>query len=272
MIQSPEWTRPIINTTYPPENEILFEKWFSHHYLGDVSEREYLPIHYTAYQVNNNYGQDKAAMQKLQDYVDTLPNNKKYHTICQYDNGVGVDWKGKDVLEFNMSLNGENMYPLPLLCQPHSFDFAEEPKEYIANFIGNKTHPIRNQLEQLQNKEGYYISFQQHSIEDYCRKIYKSIFTLCPRGYGVNSFRINEAMQYGSIPIYISDEFIHPHNIPFNTYGFTIADGVDVFEYISSITPLQIYEKQERLKEYYEKLYTYQANFDLIIEHLRNET
>ncbi len=272
MIQSPEWTRQIINTTYPPENFIDFERWFSHHYLGDVSEREYLPIWWCGYQVNNSYGEDKVAMQKLQDYVDSLPHYKKYFTISQYDDGCGVDFKGKDVLIFDMSKKGENRYPLPLLCQPHSFDFTGENKKYIANFIGNKTHPIRNQLEQLQNKEGYYISFQQHPIEDYCRKIYKSIFTLCPRGYGISSFRACEAMQYGSIPIYISDEFIHPHNIPFNTYGFTIADGVDVFEYISSITPLQIYEKQERLKEYYEKLYTYQANFDLIIEYLRNET
>jgi len=271
MIQSPEWTRPIINTIYPPENFIDFERWFTHHYLGDVSEREYLPIWWCGYQVNNRYGEDKVAMQKLQDYVDTLPNDKKYFTLSQYDNGCGVDFKGKDVLIFDMSNNGENRYPLPLLCQPHSFDFTGQPKDYIANFIGNKTHPIRNQLEQLQNKEGYYISFQPHSIEDYCRKIYKSIFTLCPRGYGRNSFRIVEAMQYGSIPIYISDEFIHPHNISFDTYGFTIADGVDVFEYINKITPYQIYEKQEKLKTYYEKLYTYQANFDLIIEYLRNE-
>lgn len=271
MIQSPEWTRPIINTIYPPENEVLFERWFTHHYLGDVSEREYLPIHFTAYQVNNCYGEDAVAMKRLQDYVDTLPRNKKYFVLCQYDNGVGIDWKGKDVLEFNMSLNGENMYPLPLLCQPHSFSFTGLPKLYIANFIGNRTHPIRNQLEQLQNKEGYYLSFNNHNIQDYCKVMYQSIFTLCPRGFGKNSFRIVEAMQYGSIPVYISDVFIHPHNIDFNSYGFTIAEGVDVFEYMSGITPLQIYEKQEKLKLYYDKLYTYQANFDLIIEHLRNE-
>ena len=34
----------------------------------------------------------------------------------------------------------------------------------------------------------------------------RSIFTLCPRGYGRNSFRMYEAMQLGSIPVYIYDE------------------------------------------------------------------
>jgi hypothetical protein len=102
MVQTPDWVRPHINVDYPSCNKLIFEEWFYENYDGDVSEREYLPIFFTSYQVNNSYGQDKVAMQRLQDYVDTLPNDKKYHTSCQYDDGVGVDWKGKDVLEFNM--------------------------------------------------------------------------------------------------------------------------------------------------------------------------
>lgn len=34
----------------------------------------------------------------------------------------------------------------------------------------------------------------------------RSKFTLCPRGYGAQSFRFYEALQLGSIPVYIHDD------------------------------------------------------------------
>ena len=39
----------------------------------------------------------------------------------------------------------------------------------------------------------------------------QSIFTLCPRGYGPTSFRLYESINLGSIPIYISDDFLLPY-------------------------------------------------------------
>jgi glycosyltransferase involved in cell wall biosynthesis len=38
----------------------------------------------------------------------------------------------------------------------------------------------------------------------------QSKFTLCPRGSGITSFRLYEALQVGSIPIYVSDIFRCP--------------------------------------------------------------
>jgi hypothetical protein len=38
----------------------------------------------------------------------------------------------------------------------------------------------------------------------------KSIFALCPRGVGSTSFRIAEALEFGCIPVYISDVFSYP--------------------------------------------------------------
>ena len=38
----------------------------------------------------------------------------------------------------------------------------------------------------------------------------QSMFTLCPRGYGPTSFRLYESINLGSIPIYISDNFLLP--------------------------------------------------------------
>ena len=40
---------------------------------------------------------------------------------------------------------------------------------------------------------------------NYVELMQRSIFALCPRGYGKTSFRICEALQLGAIPVYIHD-------------------------------------------------------------------
>ena len=144
-MNSPEKFKQKINTVYPPNNFIEFERWFGERY-APLHEREYLDIYWTAYYVNNNYGQNKEAIVELQKYLNGLDVSKKYFAICQYDDGILNDISHLDLLQFNMSKNIG--YPLPLIGQPHPYVF-NEPKEYFANFIGNKTHPIRNEIEKL---------------------------------------------------------------------------------------------------------------------------
>src|SRR6478752_346916 len=224
MINTPEWVRPQINVVYPYCNFIEFERWFYENYKGDVTDREYLPIFWTGYYVNNNYGNDAISLYEMQHYIDNyIDKSKKYFTIVQYDDGILNDVSGLDLLQFNMSKTGENMYTLPLIGQPYPFKFKSE-KKYLANFIGNITHPIREHARTLEDKGGYYISFQKHEPEEYCKIISESIFTLCYRGYGINSFRIQEALQYNSIPVYIYDEFLEPHHTYFNEYGIKLPE------------------------------------------------
>ena len=40
-----------------------------------------------------------------------------------------------------------------------------------------------------------------------------SIFSLCPRGFGPTSFRLYEAIQMGTIPVYIAEK--NEHILPF---------------------------------------------------------
>ena len=220
MIDVPKRFAKQINVIYPPNNLLLFEEWFSMQNLPET-EREYLPIQWTAYYVNNNYGQDKVALKELQDFLYSLPTDKRYYTIHQYDDGILNDVGHLDLLQFSMSKNIG--YQLPLLSMPHPYQF-DGSKLWFGNFIGSRTHPLRNKAEDLIRKKRYYISYDNHPIEKYCEIISKSLFTLCYRGYGCNSFRIAESMQYGSIPVYISDEFILPHGLNFNEFGVLIKE------------------------------------------------
>lgn len=265
--------QPHINVDYPPNNRIIFEEWFAGNYKGCDTVRELLPFFPTSYWVNNNYGQDKLAYAQAVYYIDQLDKSKKYFVICQYDDGCLINFAelGLDVLEFNMSK--QNGVMLPLLCQPHPYNFTST-KRYFANFVGSKTHPIRETANNLKQHSDYYISFEPHDIMNYCRIIHESMFTLCYRGYGANSFRIGEAIQYGSIPVYISDEFILPFNIDFNEFGVLIKseDATRTDEILQSVPIEDIIKKQEKLKEVYEKYYTYKGCFREIIKVLENES
>lgn len=257
---------PHICVDYPPNNKFIFEEWFAQEYKGCNTDRELLPIFPTSFHVNNDYGGKR---HELQEFCDTLDDSKRYFIICQYDDGCMVDWKGKDVLEFNMSKTNGVM--LPLICMPHPYKFSGE-KKYLVNFIGSRTHQIRNELEKFKGTEGWYISFEPHNIEDYCRIISESWFTLCPRGYGANSFRICEAFQYGSMPIVISDEFI----LPYGSF-----DDFCIYAYNTDIDSLQEIIKHipegttdiflNNYQEHYNRYYTYEGCFNQIIKSLEAE-
>jgi hypothetical protein len=264
-----KFTQPI-NVAYPAGNKPIFEEWFSENYKGCNTDRELIPVFFTSWWVNNNYGNDLAARKELQNYIDSLDRAKKWFCICQYDDGVMVDWKGLDVLEFNMSK--KIGIELPLLCQPHPYKF-DTPKKYLASFFGSRTHPVRDKLESFKDIKGYYISFEPHDIADYCRILHESIFALCPRGYGLSSFRTTEALQYGAIPIYISDSFIVPFDLNFNYYGLMIhSDTVDHLpEVLDNIPDMEIITKQDRCKQIYNDYYTFEGCFKNIIASLEIE-
>ena len=69
--------RPHINPVYPPNNHLIFEEWFSMNYNGCNTDRRLLPVFFTSYWVNNDYGNDKEARRELNDFLGTLYKPKK---------------------------------------------------------------------------------------------------------------------------------------------------------------------------------------------------
>lgn len=216
---------------YPSDNFPDFEYWFKQNITeAELSywDRVYLPILFTSYFKRNQYGKNAAAIGLLQDFVDTLPADKKYFCIVQYDDGVLIDWKGKDVKVFSMSGRGD--IPIPLVCQPHKFSFTEEDRDVQVSFVGRMTDPIRGLiLGWGVTKQNYYVSAEPHSLEDYCRILSKSKYVLCPRGYGASSFRIGEALQYGAMPIIIKNVYDRVYSCPFSiTYEYRLFSHLDL--------------------------------------------
>lgn len=266
--------RPMELHRYPQTNVPPFEEWLSLNLKPEEidGDRMYLPILFTGYLKNHGYGKDEQAIQRLQNYINILDRKKKYFVVHQYDDGTLVNFKGLDVKSFSMSGKPCD-YPLPLLCKPHILGTPIREKDIFCSFIGRITHPLREQMLgrlPLGVKNQYYTSTYNHNLKDYCDVLARSVFALAPRGYGVNSFRIAEALQFNAIPVYISDSFHEGHNIDFSSYGVKIEakDVHRIDEILSAITADEIRVKQSKLKYVYDTFYSFEGTKKLILANL----
>jgi FkbM family methyltransferase len=257
-VQVPDHFRPKHPIVYPGDNDPDFERWFFENYKGSEG-RTYLPIQWTAFYCKNGYGRQPGPISILQKFIDDLDRSKKYFTICQFDDGILNNLEGLDIKVFSMS--GKPMdYALPLLCQPHK-PVPEQERILFASFVGRNTHPIRAELLKMRH-HNWLITDKVQKMTEYCNTIAKSIFTLCPRGYGCSSFRILESIQFGSVPVYISDNFVEPHGIDFNLYGVKVTpDQLPILHKI--LADVDIKQKQVMIKDRW-PLFTFDGNKKII--------
>ncbi|NJL73912.1 MAG: exostosin family protein [Saprospiraceae bacterium] len=144
-----------------------------------------------------------------------------------------------------------------------------EQRKYFYSFVGSKTHKVRSEIVDLLNNDNCLVTFEKVNIQEFNSIVANSIFTLCPRGVNVSSYRICEALRYGSIPVYISDDFILPEN--FEDYGIAIhSDNLKgLHDLLVSISSKEINRLIENGKRYYQKLFTYEGLNNWIYEKLK---
>jgi hypothetical protein len=265
MIEVPEQFRPHIKVEYPPGNRKIFEEYFNETQVVHI-EREQLPINWTSYYVNHQYGKDRRKIQELQEFINSLDKSKKYFTVLQYDDSILNNISGLDIKVFG-SGGGRIDSPIALLTAPHPYNFPKD-KPVFCSFSGSITHSIREQIVRLYKNK--FTIKKGLPIKPYCELMARSTFSMCPRGYGKTSFRICEALQYGAIPVYISDDFIIPYGRDFNEYGVLIhSDQIrDVEKILRSFTREQIAQKQEAGRKIYEELYTFEGARKWILENI----
>lgn len=262
---------------YPDYNKEIFEEWFNRTYdfKRDATERVYLNVFWTGYFVTHQFGENKYAVDKLQIFIDLLDRKKKYYTIVQFDLGCMVDFKDLDIIVCAMSGNRVD-YPLPLLTMPHYHRYTTE-RDIFCSFIGRKTHGIRDVLfglyyMSLRHLGGYYMTDAKTPTGDYTKILSRSTFVLCPRGFGLNSFRISESIESGAIPVYISDDFIFGHNADFEEYGVVVHESNinNLHEILSAITPEEIKSKQDKLAQVFRTYYSYDGAKKLLLNYVKN--
>ncbi len=266
--KTPELFLTKTNHNYPPNNFMVFEEFFFNKFKNEtrVTNIKYLPVQWTCFYISRNYLSDPT--EDLQQFLNEVPSNEKLFTVVQWDDGIRHNISNLNLYSF--ASGGIGDYPIPLICCP--VEKIERPRDIFASFIGviGGRHDIREQLYgAVHNKEGFILK-ERTNYEDFKQTMEKSIFSLCPRGYGRTSFRICESLNLGSIPVYIYDTPWIPFQdlVDFNSYGVLVHQSEinKIGEILHSYNEDDIKRLQENGKKVFEELYTYEGCYENIIK------
>jgi hypothetical protein len=93
--------------------------------------------------------------------------------------------------------------------------------DLLFSFVGGRTHPCRDAVLRLpptravlEDSSGFdYLDRSAESDaprERFDHVVSRSKFVLCPRGHGTSSFRMQEVLAAGRVPVVISDDWVEP--------------------------------------------------------------
>jgi hypothetical protein len=230
--------------------------------------RIYIPVFWTDYYVK--YGLHKKHP-GIQEFIGkNISPDKKYFTIVQNDDGI-LEEAPKNVLIF--SAGGVGDIPIPLI--KGDIKPVERKRDIKCSFMGalegahNRTGVKSKMYDALKGKDGFY--FGRGTMPEFIDITSRSVFTLCPRGYGRSSFRLYEALALGSIPVYIWDDIEWlPYKDKLEWDKFSVSTNIKDIDRLPDIidahTPEIVKQKQKRIKELYKEYFTYEGTCKQILK------
>jgi hypothetical protein len=267
---------------YPPYHTGKYlEEYFYEFYITNKNEFDktgytLIPIFWTNVYITN------INRELIQPYLNALPSGK-YFTVSQHDDAV-TETLPQNTLSFEAGGN-KNGIPIPLICSSLDKSLcAPAPKQLFCSFVGSVIHgSLREQLyRNLHQDKDFYFSPQNWTpsvessrLNHFIDITKQSIFTLCPRGYGAQSFRIYETLQLNSIPVIIYDKDWFPFNDIINWSEFSVlipaSEIHTIKERLSKISSEQQNEMLKNGKLVYEKYFTLNGACNQILNVLRNK-
>jgi hypothetical protein len=256
--------------------EFFFKKFIEENESLTINGYKYLPIFWTNCYVNQVFYGERY---DIQSYLNSLDPNGKYFMVSQHDDCC-YERVPENTLMFSMGGNkvGDNIIPIPLICSP--IEFEEKEKDILISFVGSNTHPIRDEIYRRYSKDSdFYFSVknwsfdvEQNELDNFIDITSRSKFTLCPRGYGKSSFRLYEAIQMGSIPVYVTDYEWLPWRNEIDWNESIVSINTNQIGGLKDIILNTDYEsKKENLKRIYKNYLTYDSVYYNIIKLLNND-
>jgi hypothetical protein len=274
---------PLDHPTYPPYHKGYYmEEYFYNFYLDNKEEFDsigytLIPIFWTNVYIMETKGANRRRL--IQPYLDALPDSK-YFTISQHDDAV-AEILPAGTVSFEGGGNG-NGIPLPLICSKIPRDSnVEVNKDIFCSFVGSNTHPIRDRIKQIYDSDKDFKlhmkpwtdTIPQNQLEFFIDITTRSKFSLCPRGYGAQSFRFYEILQLNSIPVIVYDKEWLPFNDEIDYDSFCVLVKVDEIptlkEKLLSISQDTQVSMLEQGKIIYNRYFTLEAMSKQILKTLK---
>ena len=295
--QVPKKFQPEYKSVYPSYSnglhmEEIFFKYFEENKDSIETEYIYLPIFWTSFYILRNYA---ANINDLMEYLDKLDKSKKYFTIIQYASGICVKNKNLNLLVFSAGGGGINMrheinqkvtidrnpnrvifvgkkadYDIPLMCEP-LMKYEEKSKDIFCSFMGRlNTHNCRYDMANTVRADNRYQLKGSSGYDAYRDILSRSLFSLSPRGYGYTSFRIYEAIQMESIPIYVWDkEKVLPFSDEINWEEFCIIIHTSELNKLREIVDKADKSKMLEALKKYKPMFTFEETFKYMVRKLK---
>lgn len=228
--------RPSANhPPYPPYHTGPYlEEYFYSFYLKnknkfDLTSYTLIPIFWT-----NILHIPTFSKTEIQFFIDALPKNKKYFTVSQLDDGI-EQLLPPSTVNFVAGGNMDGIC-IPLICSPIPQEHIHICKKdifcsFIGTYVNNKNYNCRIKLyNEYHTDPDFYFTpprhwervVQQQNFLEFINITLRSRFTLCPRGYGLSSFRLYETLQLNSVPVYVYDKKFIPFEDILNWEEFCV--------------------------------------------------
>jgi hypothetical protein len=272
--------RPPANyPVYPPYHKGNYiEEYFYKFYIRNKKDFDktgytYIPIFWTNIYITG------LNRDLIQPYLNALPEGK-YFTVSQHDDAV-EEILPLGTISFEAGGN-KNGIPIPLICSPLDEQLCTPvQKDILCSFVGSI---LPNSLrEKLYNafKNDFYFSpqhwtnqVQEDRLNHFIQITKRSEFTLCPRGYGAQSYRLYEVLQLGSIPVFVYDKPWFPFESKIDWDSFCVRIHESKIDSLKSrLLDFSFKQKQQMLqngKELYKKYFTLESVSRNILNMLQN--
>lgn len=282
----PTWSLP----QYPPYHrgpnleEYFYKFYMTHRPEFDATGYTLIPIFWTMC-----YWQNR----QLQPYLDALPKDKKYFAVSQHADAIKEKLPEGSVAFCSGGNNGG--IPLPHVTSgvPEKYrpdltdieDLTGRSKKHFCSFTGAvDTHKIRKELhKQLHFRQGYVfnnssweLDVPQEKQDLFMVTTRNTKFTLCPRGYGPQSFRTYESIQLGSVPVYIHDDnkwLPFDDIVPWDKFAVLVhVNDIDLIDRrLRQISDMQYMSMRAMGTIVYNTLFSLGGVSQQILKHLQNE-
>lgn len=212
--------RPPTSVIYPPfkKGRYLEEYFYDYvlsHTFPEKTSVTYIPAFWTNLQIDPMFVSKRLVYQKLlNESLSKYPTDTLFFTVVQHDDGVLLNLPPNTYVFGACSGN----LPIPLIYEDTTSRLQNQEKTtktQLATFVGTITHPIRKEMLEPLKPHNDVVAHVQTSWTNsvnntnadlFINECLKSRFVLAPRGYGRSSFRFFEAMELGSVPVYIWDD------------------------------------------------------------------